>query len=501
MEFVIIAVFILLIIGAAFLSYRLGQSKQQGFIMSLEKENDMLKNQIDQQKKDFSEQLTTAKKEAAEQFEREKAEDAQILADAKKAAEELLSTTKEESAKALALAKEEAMSQLSQQKEDAAKALTSAKEESAKLLETTKKEMAEQQNALKEEYEAKIKENQKFLQEQLPMFKEKVENATATLLKDRQQELQQGNQDQMKTILQPVFERLKEMNDLIDKNREGNDKNSAAITASIRQIVEHSQLLGNEAHNLTEALKNKGKVQGDWGEQILTGILEESGLREGQEYVFQYSVKDADGADQRPDVIVKLPGADKKIIIDSKVTLTAFYNYLNASTAEEQEQAEKDNLRSIQNHINELARKDYSKVIKDAAPIVFLFIPNEGSYILAMNKDPRLGQKAYNNGVLIINPTNLMLTLQLVSILWNKDRQEENCEKILKMGTDIYDKFVNFADSFQTLGNQLNTAQRTYSTALGQLQDGKGNLKSRIQKLTECGISVTKQIPEIQPKD
>lgn len=457
MQFVIIAILVAVAIGAAVLSYQLGKSRQNGIIMSLEKEKDMLKVQLADERKNAEQQLVRAKQDAKEQFDREKAEDAQLLAEAKK--------------------------------------------EAAELLASTKKELNEKLADQKIEYENKLKENKQFLAEQLELFKEKVENATTTLLKGHQEELQSGNQQQIKQILEPVFERLKDMNELIDKSRKDSDQNSSAINASIRQIVEHSQLLGNEAHRLTEALKNKGKVQGDWGEQILTGILEDSGLREGQEYMFQYSVKDKDGADQRPDVIVKLPGAEKRIIIDSKVTLTAFYNYLNATTKEEQEQAEKDNLQSIQKHINELARKDYSKVIKDAVPIVFLFIPNEGSYILAMNKEPNLGQKAYHNGVLLINPTNLMLTLQLVSILWNKDRQEENCEKILKMGTDIYDKFVNFAENFQTLGNQLTTAQKTYSTALGQLQDGKGNLKNRIQRLTECGISVTKQIPDIQTKD
>lgn len=479
MEYLIILVAALLAVGATILCYRLGISRQQGKIMSLEKEKEMLKEQLIQQRSDAAKQLETAKREATEQFNREKAEDAQILADTKKDLEKRLSDLKSESAELLAKTKEEAAASLA----------------------AARKEMAEQQTTLKAEYEAKIKENQQFLAEQLSVFKDKVENATSTILKDRQEALQQGNQDQMKSILQPVFDRLKEMNELIDKNREGNDRNSAAISASIKQIVEHSQLLGNEAHSLTEALKNKGKVQGDWGEQILTGILQDSGLREGHEYFFQKSIKDANGDEQRPDVIVRLPGADKNIIIDSKVTLTAFYNYLNAETPEQQEQAEKENIRSIQNHINELARKDYSNIVKDAVPIVFLFIPNEGSYILALNKRPNLGQEAYKQGVLIINPTNLMLTLQLVSILWNKDRQEENCEKILKMGKDIYDKFAIFAENFQTLGNQLATAQKTYTNALGQLQDGKGNLKNRILKLTECGISVTKQLPDIQPKD
>ena len=490
MEYLIIVILALLVAGALFLCYRLGFSRQQGMVMSLTKEKDMLKDQLAQQradaiqqletaKREATEQLETAKREATEQFNREKAEDAQILADTKQEAEQRLTACKTEAAEQLAKTKEEANNALS----------------------AMRKEMAEQQATMKAEYEAKIKENQQFLAEQLSVFKEKVENATSTILKDRQEALQQGNQDQMKTILQPVFDRLKEMNELIDKNREGNDRNSEAISASIKQIVEHSQLLGTEAHNLTEALKNKGKVQGDWGEQILTGILQDSGLREDYEYFFQKSIKDANGDEQRPDVIVRLPGADKNIIIDSKVTLTAFYNYLKAETAEQQEQYAKDNLRSIQSHIKELARKDYSSIVKDAVPIVFLFIPNEGSYILALNKYPNLGQEAYKQGVLIINPTNLMLTLQLVSILWNKDRQEENCEKILKMGKDIYDKFAIFAENFQTLGNQLATAQKTYSSALGQLQDGKGNLKNRILRLTECGISVTKQIPDIQPKD
>lgn len=390
---------------------------------------------------------------------------------------------------------------LSKENELQKQQIDQTKREGYERLQEQKQETVELVQTMKADYEERIRQNQQHIQEQLAAFKDKVENTTSTLLKNRQEELQQGNQQQMQGILQPVYEKLKEMGDLIDKNREGNAQSTATIKATIEQMVKQSQELGNDAKALSEALKNKGKVQGDWGEQVLAGILEDSGLRRNQDYFIQTSIKDCNGSDLRPDVLVRLPEADKRIIIDSKVSLTAFYNYLNATTPQEQEQAEKENLQSVIRHINELARKDYSKVVPDAVPIVFLFIPNEGSYILAMNKDPQLAQKAYRSGVLVINPTNLMLTLQLVGILWNKDRQEENCEKILKMGTDIYDKFVIFAESYQTLGNQLYTAQKTYNTALGQLQNGHGNLKSRIQKLTDCGITVTKQLPDIQTKD
>lgn len=227
----------------------------------------------------------------------------------------------------------------------------------------------------------------------------------------------------------------------------------------------------------------------------MANILRDSGLREGEEFFTQDNVKDEQGNNLRPDVIVK--GADgTRIIIDSKVSLSAYSDYVGAENEEERRSAVKANYESIWRHVEELSNKNYVRLVGNAVPIVLMFVPNEGSYILAMNHDARLGSKAYQKGVLIINPTNLMVVLRLIFMTWQNTKQEKNYEAIRRIAGGIYEKYSIFADSYIALGNQLTTLRNTYDKGITQLREGRGNLSGRIEELLRYGVQSNKQIPE-----
>ena len=330
---------------------------------------------------------------------------------------------------------------------------------------------------------------------ELSAMKSQFEAVSARLLKERSEEFKGENREHMETFTKPLLKELDNMREMLGRAKEGNDKNIAELNGAIKTMVEQSKKLGIDAENLADALKNRGKVQGDWGEVVLANILSDSGLRENLEYFTQKSYTDENGRELRPDVVVKCSDGSN-VIVDSKVSLTAYTDYVSAENDEAREAACKENLASIVKHVDELANKNYPKVVPHAVPYVLMFVPNEGSYILAVNKDPAIAQKAYRKGVLIINPTNLMLALNLILLTWQNTRQEENCVNIMKTAEGLYEKFCGFTDNFVKVGRQLNVAQTTYADALAQLKEGKGNILSRFETMKQLGITSTKTVNE-----
>jgi DNA recombination protein RmuC len=312
---------------------------------------------------------------------------------------------------------------------------------------------------------------------------------------ERMESMRQTNTQQMSQIVDPLKKQLEELHRLVDDNKLEQSKNTSALAASIKAVFEHDKERDKTTQSLAAALKNRGKVQGDWGEQVLENILRDSGLRRGEEYFVQENVKTDSGANIRPDIIVKSANGSR-IVIDSKVSLTAYTDYVGAETDEERQAAIKANYDSIWQHVVELSDMKYDKEVERAIPMVLMFVPNEGSYILAMNRDPQLGSKAYQKGVLIINPTNLMVVLRLMFLTWQNTRQEKNNREILKAASDMYDKYCTFVEEYVKLGNQLNTARTTYDKGLGQLREGRGNLSKRLENLRQYGVTPAKQIPE-----
>jgi len=464
--------FIVLFILVALISFRIGKARMESLLALVNKEKEL----------------------QGKQFEEFKDASARLLAD-----------VKSDSAKRLEEEKAEALRRIEEERKEASEELAQAKAEAKELLDRTKSEHFEAQLRIEqrhleekrveqERYNAQIKALQDHQAQQLAAFREQLENATRKLLEERQEELEMGNTQQMDSILNPFKEKLAEMKKAFEESQESNHRNSASFEAQMKAMLEGSMRLGTEAQRLTEALRNNGKVQGDWGEQLLATILENSGLREGKEYEVQENVKDKEGNNLRPDVIVHCSDG-RNVIIDSKVSLTGFSNYVNATTEEERQQAERDNLASVKMHIKELADKNYCKLVPNAVPTVLMFIPNEGSYILALQKDQNLANEAFRKGVLLINPTNLMLALTLIYQLWKIEHREEDDKRIVEAATALYEKFCAFADTFEKVGSQLQTAQKSYEAAKSQLNEGRGNIIRRLDALQNMGVTSGKQIP------
>ena len=313
-------------------------------------------------------------------------------------------------------------------------------------------------------------------------------------LKQRSEELKSSNIEQLSHILSPMQEQIKKMEESVRNVNNSSAEHKASIEKTIEGLAQQTIKVGVQADELAKALKNNSKIQGDWGEQLLETILDNSGLRKGYEYTVQENFKDGK-RDMRPDVIIHCPGS-RNIIIDSKVSLTAYVDYLACETKEECERLAKANKDSLKKHIDELAGKNYTKLVENTISHVLMFIPNEGSYILALRSDPQLGQYAYKKGILLINPTNLMIALQLIYNIWQSERQAKNVEKVIKESELLYEKFVNFAENWGKIKDSLEETLTLYDKADKQLYEGNGNIVRRLEKLKNLGIIPKKNIPE-----
>lgn len=357
-------------------------------------------------------------------------------------------------------------------------------ENAQQLLELTKQQAKKEEEVRQERFSTELK-----------LAREQMRTQFEKELQERSESFKKLNAEQMALVVGPLQKELESLRTLVNDSKAEQTKNTTALEASIKAVFEHDKERDKTTQSLADALKNRGKVQGDWGEQVLENILTDSGLREGEEYEKQVNVKGEEGGNERPDVVVY--SADGNcIIIDSKVSLTAYTEYVGAENEEERRAAIKANHDSIWQHVCELSDKQYFKKVERAMPIVLMFVPNEGSYILAMNKDPQLGTKAYKKGVLIINPTNLMVVLRLMFLTWQNTRQEKNNRDILQAAAKIYEKYSTFAEGYVTLGNQIRSVNNSYEEGVKRLTEGRGNLSKQLQDLLKYGVTTTKQIPD-----
>ncbi len=359
---------------------------------------------------------------------------------------------------------------------------------------TQVKVLQSQLQTVEEQHQNENKQREERFALQMQMLRQEMRNQFNQEMQERTQQLKATNQEAMNQVTQPLKDELKRLQQLVDTQRQEHSRQTGLLEASIKAVVEHDKERDKTTQSLADALKNRGKVQGDWGEQVLENILRDSGLREGEEYEKQYNVTKEDGRRDRPDVVVR--GANGAVIVvDSKVSLTAYTDYCGAEDELQRQAADKANYDSVWQHVQELSQKKYPATVNGAMPVTLMFVPNEGSYILAMNRDPQLSIKAYNKGVLIVNPTNLMVVLRLMFLTWQSTRQEKNNRAIVEAASKIYDKYTTFCESYLQLGNQLNTVRTTYDKALGQMREGRGNLGKQLQDLLKLGVTPVKQIP------
>ena len=338
------------------------------------------------------------------------------------------------------------------------------------------------------------------------------QKAAAEQLAAKQSALQENNLLQMDELLKPIKEQFADFKKSVEESKTQNEVNKKELQSTfeatmklfqqeqqqaVTSLKEQTSKIGSDAANLTKALKGDSKMQGDWGEMVLETILENSGLRKDEEFFIQENTKDENGKNFRPDVIVRFPEG-RSVVIDSKVSLTAYTDALAAETDEERERLMKSHAQSVRKHIDELAEKDYSKLVEDAIGFVLMFIPNETSYIAAMKQQPDLSRYAYQKKIIIISPSNLLMALQLAYNLWQYDRQNKNVEKIVKTAADLYDKVATFEDTFTGIGELITRLSGTYDKARKQLYDGTGNVMRRVESLKNLGVTPKKQIKALE---
>lgn len=277
-------------------------------------------------------------------------------------------------------------------------------------------------------------------------------------------------------------------------------KDHATLDSYIKALVEQTTTLGKEADALAKALKGNTKLQGNWGEAVLANLLCAAGLTEGCDYTLQEHHADGRGSVAIPDVVVHLP-EDRNLIIDSKVSLKAFTEYVAADDTIEQDRLLKEHVRSVRQHIKELSVKNYNKVVPNSIGYVLMFIPGEAAYVAAVTADPTLPTDAYAQQVILINPTNLLMALQLAYNLWQSELQSRSVNEIYASAEKLYKKFSTFAQNFVKIGNSINQLQRTYNEAQGQLSTGRGNIVSQLEGWKKKGLTPNATLPEELTQD
>lgn len=330
-------------------------------------------------------------------------------------------------------------------------------------------------------------EKQKELKEQLELVGNEMINKGTKLLRSE-------NSEQLTALLSPFRDKLASFEKEIRENNQKGIERFAAMDAVVKSLSEQHAKMNSTAQNLVDALRGEQKVQGDWGELALERILESSGLEKGREYEVQSSFKDENGNHLRPDVIINLPD-NKHIIVDSKVSLKAFEQYINSDSAEVKKQALSNHLISIKTHVKQLGEKNYNHIIGLSSPdFVLMFIPLESSFALAIKEEPDIYQLAWEKKVVLVTPSTLLATLKTVGSIWKQEKQNKNALEIANQAARLFDKFHGFITDMEKIGQKQKDARDAYDQAMNKLTTGKGNLITSAQKLKDLGIKSKKDL-------
>ncbi len=342
----------------------------------------------------------------------------------------------------------------------------------------------------------KLQLQKQELQQIQEIFKTEFKVLANEILDDKTKKFTEVNRSKLEEILTPFREKIKDFEKKVEETYDKEAQQRFSLKEEVKKLAELNQQVSHEAQNLTRALKGESKTQGNWGEMILESILEKSGLARDREYSVQASYKGEDGKRLQPDVIVNYP-ENRHVIIDAKVSLTAYEHYISEDNPDKQEKYLRDHLLSVRNHINELNTKNYQDLYHlQSLDFVMMFMPVEPAYMLAVQKDPEIWNYAYDRRILLISPTNLLAALKMIAGLWRQEYQSKNVMEIARQSGDLIDKFYSLLEDLAHLGKDLNAAQKSYHDAMNKLSDGKGNLIRRVEKIKELGAKTKKKLPD-----
>ncbi len=371
--------------------------------------------------------------------------------------------------------------------------LTAKLDEAHQVYQDTKNDVSKLQLRLESQQEKLDKQEDSFKQTQKESLVQ-FENLANRLFDEKTEKFSKESKSNIEQLLNPLKENISDFKKKVEETYDKESKERHTLESKIQDLVMLNEQISKDATNLTNALKGQSKTQGDWGEMILESILDHSGLVKGREYFVQETFQDESGKNKRPDVTIKYPD-NRYIIIDSKVSLTAFERYVNEENTDSQKVHLQTHIRSIKNHIDNLSGKEYEKRDK-ALDFVFLFIPIEPAFLTALQADDQLWNYAYKKRIVLMSPTNLLATLRVIADVWSKEIQNQNAREISKRGEHLLEKFVGFVNDMEDIEKHLNKVDEKYSDAMKKLSTGSGNLIGQAQKLKQLGVTSKKQLSE-----
>ena len=344
--------------------------------------------------------------------------------------------------------------------------------------------------------QTKLLEQKEEVEKLQEKFTKEFEILANKIFDEKTSKFSEQSKSNLQEILDPLKERITEFQNKVEEsNKESIDRN-AALRQQLTSLKEMNLQMSTDAQKLVKALKGDTKAQGDWGEIQLERILERSGLRKGEEYVVQESYTDESGSRKRPDVIVNLP-EEKKIIIDSKVSLVDYERFVSAENDEQSNMHLKSFIGSVKKHVKELSGKNYQGLFDHGSlDFVLMFVPIEPAFSLAVQYGDNLYVEAYDKNIIIVSPTTLLATLRTIANIWKQEHQNQNVLEIAKQSGALYDKFVGFVDDLVDVGSRMDQAKKSYVTAMNKLTDGSGNLVNRAEKIKLLGAKTSKSLPQ-----
>lgn len=342
--------------------------------------------------------------------------------------------------------------------------------------------------------EDKLKEQAKQLEQLQEKFKTEFELVANRIFEEKSKKFKEQNMEGLSTILDPLKERIQSFQKKVEESNEKNTERAGKLEQHLEMLQKLNQDITQETKSLTQALRGDSKTQGNWGEVQLEMILEKAGLQKDIHYSKEQNQKTEDGKNQRLDYIIHLPD-DKHLIIDSKVSLTAYSNYFDAESETEKTAFLKKHIDSVLTHINTLGAKDYQKLHGINTPdYIMMFVANEPALTVALKNDQQLFEKALAKNIVLVSTSTLLATLRTIGFIWKQDAQNKNATEIAQQAGSLYDKFVNFSEDLIKLGNQLGTVNKTYGEAMNKLTEGRGNIVRRVEQLRTMGAETSKNM-------